>query len=46
MFALVVLHAMSTPMVGAVNALAYGLDHNTRQKLNKRDIMVSESNGK
>ncbi|XP_072036842.1 uncharacterized protein [Amphiura filiformis] len=37
-FALVVLHAMTIPMIGAINALVYGLDRTTRRKLNRGSI--------
>ncbi len=40
-FALVLLHALSSPLVGAVNAVVYGLDAETRSRLSWTQIKVS-----
>ncbi|XP_072032445.1 uncharacterized protein [Amphiura filiformis] len=37
-FALVILQAITSPMVGAINAIVYGLDRTTRKKLNRRSV--------
>ena len=38
-FALVLLQAITSPLVGAANAIAYGLDKGTRDKLNRRSVI-------
>ena len=44
-FALVLLHALSSPLVGAVNAVVYGLDAETRSRLSWTQIKVSSGPG-
>ena len=38
-FALVLLQAITSPLVGAANAIAYGLDKGTRDKLNRKSVI-------
>ena len=38
-FALVLLQAITSPLVGAANAIVYGLDKSTRDKLNRKSVI-------